>query len=48
MSFIVKRDSISEVPVSDAPTTTIRELFETLTEESIFFVMSESEKGASS
>ena len=44
----MRRDSMKDIPVSDAPTTTIRVLLDTLTVDNIFFVIIESEKGASS
>lgn len=48
ISFNIKSDSMKEIPVSDAPTTTILVLFETFTEESIFFVIIDKENGDSS
>lgn len=47
-SLIVSSDSMKERPVSDAPTTTMRELLLTLTVESYFFVSIAREKGACS
>ena len=48
ISFIVSNDSIKDSPVSDAPTTTILELLDTLTELSCFLVSIAREKGGSS
>lgn len=45
-SLIVSNDSIKDNPVSDAPTTTIRELFETLVLDNYFLVNMAKENGA--
>ena len=45
ISLIVKRDSMNDNPVSDAPTTTIRELLDTLWALNYFFVNIANEKG---
>ena len=47
ISLIVNKDSIKEIPVSEAPTTTILVLLEILTYESIFFVIKDKENGDS-
>jgi len=47
ISFIVNRDSMNESPVSEAPTTTILVLLETLVELSCFLVRTAREKGVS-
>jgi len=47
-SLIVRSDSINEIPVSEAPTTTILVLFDTFTFDNYFFVIIESENGLSS
>ena len=46
ISFIVNKDSINDNPVSDAPTTTIRELFDTFTLDNYFLVNIANENGA--
>jgi len=45
--LIISKDSMKEVPVSEAPTTTIRVLLEILVVERSFLVIIESENGAS-
>lgn len=48
ISLIVRRDSIKEIPVSDAPTTTILVLLDTFTADNYFFVNILNENGDSS
>ena len=45
-SFIVRRDSMNEIPVSDAPTTTILVLFYIFKVFKFFLVIIERENGA--
>jgi hypothetical protein len=45
-SFIINKDSMKEIPVSEAPTTTILVLFYIFKEFKCFFVIIEREKGA--
>jgi len=46
MSFIMSRDYIKDIPVSEAPTTTIRVLFYILRTFKFFLVIIDREKGA--
>ena len=46
-SFIINNDYMNEIPVSEAPTTTIRVLFSILVTLRCFLVIMEREKGAS-
>jgi hypothetical protein len=46
-SFIINKDSINDIPVSEAPTTTIRVLFYILRVFRFFLVTIDKEKGAS-
>lgn len=48
MSFIDNKLSMKDIPVSEAPTTTIRELFDIFTPLSCFFVIIDNENGACS
>jgi hypothetical protein len=45
-SFIMSKDSMNEIPVSDAPTTTIRVLFYIFKAFKFFLVTIDKEKGA--